>query len=373
MKQKLVLRVLAEAMGWTEEETKSECDWLRLMARLKYDTYQGYQAGVRFIESLVVWVQQFPQNERKIAYDLIRRRMIFVSANELRHLIEQVYPREVQPYLIGRASKQFGIAPYLVWSNPDARAWIEKARRRVLFMGLSDGARTDVLRRANVSRISNEQTVLAPVVDHDKWRDLQAELRKEHDGKDDPKFDCVWVLDDLTASGTTLLRCKDSKWKGKLWKLRNAIWLARKVLTTEFPLAEQFDLRVHHYLATQEALDEAKARSQQAHQEFGAAGWFGSVQFSYGMLLSNAVKLKQPGDSFVDLAQRYYDASIEDRHSEESGQKDVRMGYKGCALPLILEHNTPNNGVALLWADTDGANGAHRMRPLFRRRTRHHA
>jgi hypothetical protein len=382
MKQQLALRVLADAMGWDDEEAPREFAWLRLMSRLKYDTYQGYQPGARFIESLVVWVQQFPQHERKIAYETVRRKLIFVSANELRHLIEQMYTREVQPYLVARASKHFSIPRYLVWKSAEASKWVQDALRRTLFMGLSDGARIDVLRRANVGRISNEQVVLAPIVDHDKWRDLQKELRRDQPSDQDPKFDCVWVIDDLTASGTTLIRSKEVsdedtgekkfEWKGKLCKLQAAISDAREKLGKEFPLAEQFDLCVHHYLATQDALDAAKKLSDAARSTRGVSNWFKEVHFSYGMLLSKDVKLKHPEDTFVDLANRYYDKAIEDRHTEESGQKDVRLGYKGCALPLVLEHNTPNNTVALFWADTAGTQG-HRMRPLFRRRTRHQA
>ena len=43
----------------------------------------------------------------------------------------------------------------------------------------------------------------------------------------------------------------------------------------------------------------------------------------------------------------------------------------GCALPVVLEHNTPNNSIPLLWAETAGADGAHAMEPLFFRRDRH--
>ena len=39
--------------------------------------------------------------------------------------------------------------------------------------------------------------------------------------------------------------------------------------------------------------------------------------------------------------------------------------------PLVLEHNTPNNSVALLWAETAGGDTALAMRPLFRQRRRH--
>ena len=72
---------------------------------------------------------------------------------------------------------------------------------------------------------------------------------------------------------------------------------------------------------------------------------------------------------FWPLTQKYYDASIEDKHTDVGGG-DVRLGFGGAALPLILEHNTPNNSVALLWAETDGVEGVP-MRPLFRRRQRH--
>jgi hypothetical protein len=31
------------------------------------------------------------------------------------------------------------------------------------------------------------------------------------------------------------------------------------------------------------------------------------------------------------------------------GGTDGRLGFAGCALPLVLSHNTPNNAVYLLW------------------------
>jgi hypothetical protein len=49
----------------------------------------------------------------------------------------------------------------------------------------------------------------------------------------------------------------------------------------------------------------------------------------------------------------------------------MKLGYANCALPVVLEHNTPNNSFPLLWAETARANGAHAMEPLFFRRDRH--
>ena len=55
----------------------------------------------------------------------------------------------------------------------------------------------------------------------------------------------------------------------------------------------------------------------------------------------------------------------------KKGGKDAHFGFGECGLPLVLDHNTPNNSLALLWAETPGDGGKHPMRPLFRRRQRH--
>ena len=52
MNQDLGLKVLGQIMNWTHNRAQEEFAWLKLMARLKYDGYRDFQAGVRFIESL---------------------------------------------------------------------------------------------------------------------------------------------------------------------------------------------------------------------------------------------------------------------------------------------------------------------------------
>lgn len=76
----------------------------------------------------------------------------------------------------------------------------------------------------------------------------------------------------------------------------------------------------------------------------------------------------------LDLGDRYYDHALYERikqHCDENGQSDMKLGYANCALPIVLDHNTPNNSIPLLWAETPGANNVHPMRPLFHRRDRH--
>ena len=128
---------------------------------------------------------------------------------------------------------------------------------------------------------------------------------------------------------------------------------------------------VHHYIATPNAADVAKERQGRAAGEQGER-WFKKIEFSFSTILNASIKVDTVTDlDFLKLADKYYDASIEPKkHLEECGVKDLKRGYAACSLPLILEHNTPNNSLALLWAESTGEKG-HPMRPLFRRHQRH--
>jgi hypothetical protein len=91
-------------------------------------------------------------------------------------------------------------------------------------------------------------------------------------------------------------------------------------------------------------------------------------------MLPENVQLSAPRDiAMLALCDRYYDHDLFQRlkkHCEQAGQTDMKLGYANCALPIILDHNTPNNAISILWAETEGA-GGHSMQPLFRRRDRH--
>jgi hypothetical protein len=149
MNEALALRLLRKIMEWDEETATREYRWLRLMSRLKFDGYRDYLAGVRFAESLAGWLSQFDPRHRKPAYDFVKNRLIYFSPPEIQRLVEQFYPRFVEPRLREDAGRAARVAPYMVWADANSRQIIERKRRQVLFIGLSDGARIDILRRAN--------------------------------------------------------------------------------------------------------------------------------------------------------------------------------------------------------------------------------
>lgn len=127
---------------------------------------------------------------------------------------------------------------------------------------------------------------------------------------------------------------------------------------------------VHHYVASAFARDENRRRDELARAALGPT-WFKSVEFTHGLVLPEDM-LVTPAKhgAFCELIERYYDPAIESE-SLKRGRTDAKYGFASGRLPLVMEHNTPNNSVALLWAETGGSEGRPAMRPLFRRRHRH--
>lgn len=365
MNQGFVLGKLAVLLGWDNETAQAEFAWLRLMSRMKYDDYQEFLAGIRFIESLADWLQQFPTNEREHAYRFIRSRLVFFSAGEMRHLVELFYPDTVEPRLLTCAAQLAEIPRYRVWANREASELYRKLLRKSIFIELSDGARLDVFRRAHEGRISNEQIVTAPRINKAKWDEMLSELRKDlADG--DARFAFAFLVDDFTASGTTLLRKVGEQWKGKLQKCWDDL---EDVLSTHFE--PDWTMVVHHYVATLQAATAINERDSLKRSESKTGKWFERVELTWGTVLPPGFKVMPAEEpEFARLVETYYDDTIETRHMKIGGE-DGRWGFGACGLPLVLEHNTPNNSIALLWAETSGGTDTHAMRPLFRRRQRH--
>ena len=80
--------------------------------------------------------------------------------------------------------------------------------------------------------------------------------------------------------------------------------------------------------------------------------------------------LSQIGNPIVALSQKYFDPVLRDEHKAKGGS-DPFLGFGGLALLVVLHHNTPNNSVGLLWADTSERDDGAKRRALFPRRERH--
>lgn len=379
----LALNLIGQVMNWDNEVATKEYAWLRLMSSMKYDGYSDFRAGVRFLESLVSWLRQFDPADREPAYNFIKTRLVYISTLEMQRVIENFIPETVTPFLRQSVAIPLGIKPYEVWKTAASSKAFSDALRRCLFVGLSDGSRIDVLRRANSGRLSQEQVIPMMNVDDEKWKSLGNDLRTEQGP--DAVFDDVYLIDDFTASGTTFIRFPaGGKPKGKLAKFESMVQDAKTRLGADFPLQDQYTLHIHHYVSTMQAHEALQERVDEAETMLPGRSYRAAI-ITEGALLPADIKVGDvdasgsatsttPGDGpIIDLCDRYYDNELFDRlkkHCQEAGQTHMRFGYAYCALPVVLEHNTPNNSIPLLWAETDGKQGP-AMRSLFHRRDRH--
>jgi len=383
MNNTLALNLVADVMKWDNEVATKEYAWLRLISSMKYDGYSDFRAGVRFLESLVSWLRHFAEADRAAAYAFVKTRLVYISALEMQRVIETFIPETVTPYLRRSVGAELGIKHYEVWKTAQGAAAFRRRLRLCLFVGLSDGSRIDVLRRANAGRLSQEQIIPMMNVDDDKWKSLAGDLKDELGN--DARFEDVYLIDDFTASGTTFIRFPEGNPKGKLYKFEKIVQDAKQRLQADFPLANGYTLHIHHYVSAKQAHDALEERVAEANQKLQNKS-FGCTLITEGMALPSDLRIatidkntrtatptRSTDGLTVDLCGRCYDHDLFKRlekHCREAGQTDMKYGYADCALPLVLEHNTPNNAIPILWAETEGKLGQS-MRPLFFRRDRH--
>jgi hypothetical protein len=88
---------------------------------------------------------------------------------------------------------------------------------------------------------------------------------------------------------------------------------------------------------------------------------FAQTQVLAGAVIDSRLLTVDTTTPIGALCDRYYEEGLGDEHTG-----NVKFGYDGCGLPLVLHHNTPNNSLFLLWARR-----SKNFAPLFVRYERH--
>lgn len=365
MKSSQARKLIGNVMGWSDEEATREFQWLDLMAQYKFDHYQGYGPGRRFFLTLLRWLTQFGPQDRRTAYGLLRDRLVFVSQTEMHHLVGRSGPiiwREMRRHV----ATLCGVAVHEVDLDAAAQRRMQLLQERTLYVGVSDGARIDVFRRFNEGTINNEQVVQTGEFSDRKWEDLHAHLKKRLDARgfvtEAAQFEWVCLIDDFSASATSSLSYDDEKreWKGKVIRFLNG-----PPKTSQQALLDDSVIEIHHYLGT----EVARQRLTDACPSLTSAYPNLKPLVTFAHVLPVSVMLQNSGDpGLLELLNRHFDESCGD----DIVGYQIALGYKNGGLPLVLDHNTPNNSVALLWASSrKDSTSQTPVSPLFPRRKRH--
>ena len=366
MRDILAERILAKVMKWKPKDVAREMPDLLALASNKYDEYQQFSPGMKFIESFALWLNQFETNEeRKKAYEFVRDKLIFISEKEMAHLVTISYPDVIKPILIQQVANKINLPEYDITKIVNNKEF-DVLRRKSLFLGLSDGAHTDIFRRSNPG-ISHEQIYQTYEISRERAKDMLETLEEdlnEEPSKEDNRFRIAFLLDDFSGSGISYLR-RDSNtssgYKGKIEKIITGI------KDVENPMHLLFNSTDVHicivlYLATTQA---RKHLETLISEIFGSEEPMCTIQIVHE--LKDSVKLNtEKENEFINLLKKYYDPSIETKHYKKGQHNKPFLGFDECSIPLILNHNSPNNSLPILWFED-----YRKFRGLFPRVSRH--
>jgi hypothetical protein len=362
MKDENAQALLAKVMGWGSDETIAYVPRLQLLADFKYDQYQRFAPGKRFIESLALWLNQFSAGDRQTALDFVLEELVFFSEEEMTHLVQTAYADHIVYERIRLISEEKDIPPHCI-AQVVRHDRFKELRIKSLYLGLSDGARTNDLRRASDGEIGNEQIWQAYEIGEDKSADMKSALAealsKEKFSAAPGKFNLIWLIDDFSGSGNTYIRYEDGRFKGKIKKVYDQLHSSQLVDTSHY---EVFLLL---YVATRQAIDHIEYWADLFTSERG----YKPLRVRVLCTIERSMSLTaQPASNATTLLANkdYGDPSCADKHFRVGGTEDVRFGFAGCALPVVLNHNTPNNSVFILW----GPESSH-FPGLFPRVSRH--
>ncbi len=354
MKQELADLLLSTIMDWDIEGVVKYREHLEDLADLKYDHYQQYRPGGRFLENLAIWLNHFKDlAEREIALNFLLKNLIFISPLEMNQLVSMVFPDSIKLQL-KEQSRRLQKDNALKLSENEKYDLLNILIKESLFLGLSDGARIDVFRRSN-PELNHEQICLSYEIPDSKYDDITDSIKKNIEKMNLQGFlkkyasssliKNIFLIDDFSASGISFIR-KEEKWKGKISKLLESL------INNKFNL-DTVKLTIILYIATEKAINYIKQQLSEYQKK------------RYIDVEVQALQIISPytlTDNEEALFKKYFDNKIIDSHYKKGKIDKPYLGFDECSLSIVLYHNTPNNSFPIIWGIDEA---------LFPRITRH--
>ncbi len=368
MNSNLANQLLASIMKWDAPTLASERAAIEFMGRMKYDAYDSYMPGMRFMSSLVQWLNDIKEEDRDEAYRFIKEKLVFISSTQMNYLVDLLYDSKIRPILLKKATVNAEMPSYML-CNKKVQCQFEIEKRSALVIGLSDGAHTDILRRS--AGFNNEQVLTNYYPDGKKLEDMLDELRKDEklNGIKMPFFRRIFLIDDFTASGKSFIRFdeSDEKYHGKLKKIIDE---QQKIEHLSYLLnpEQKIQIDILFCIATEKARTNIKSSLD---KYLNSVNWQDKVEFNIHIVqvledkLSNDIKKDKDLVKVLKKDEHFVEECVISKSYKVGKNDNPWLGFDECALPVVLAHNTPNNSLPILWQD------AARFHGLFPRISRH--
>ena len=387
MNSNLASLLLSSVMGWDYVGLNSERPELEFMGSMKYDAYDRFMPGTRFMSSLVQWLNQFDEEDRKTVLDFVKKKLVFVSSTQMNYLVDLLYDSKIRPILLRKATENAQMPSYML-CNKKVQKQFDIEKRSSLVVGLSDGAHTDILRRS--AGFNNEQVLTNYYPDEKKLKDMLDDVRndKKIKGIEKPYFRNIFLIDDFTASGKSFVRYDDNakKFKGKLAKIIDQLRAENKERTDEeIAAGEKEEMHLSYLLDANQpevhidilfciATKKAVRNIRNGLDDFLLKRGYDKIKYHIHVVqelddsLSKEIT-EDPNLMKVLEKPHYLHQNLKDDTAYKVGSVTrPYLGFDECALPVVLSHNTPNNSLPILWQDTDNDQ---EFKGLFPRISRH--
>ena len=347
------------------------------MGSMKYDAYDRYMPGMRFMSSLVQWLNDIKEEDRDEAYKFIKEKLVFISSMQMNYLVDLLYDSKIRPILLDMSTAETGMPSYKC-SSKVVRTRFEIEKRSALIIGLSDGAHTDILRRS--AGFNNEQVLTNYYPDGKKLKDMLDELRKDQKlkGIENPFFRRILLIDDFTASGKSFIRFDESdrEYHGKLKKIIDELCIKdyvekeEKIEHLSYLLnpEQKIQIDILFCIATEKARTNIKSSLD---DYLKSVNWQNKVEFNIHIVqiledkLSIDIKTDKDLVKLLKKDEHFVKECVISKSYKVGKNDNPWLGFDECALPVVLAHNTPNNSLPIIWQD------AERFHGLFPRISRH--
>jgi len=309
--------------------TKDEAARITFLSRRKYDNYDHFPLGESFFVRLLTWfTRNFKRNERDIALEVIKN-IKYIDQYELKELTKSTFKNIINKIVIDVDITIDGDwYTYLEARNN----MLYNELRRTIFVACADDIRFDLFRRYAM-RTHPKPFIKDNFVEYYKINKTSLD--------DLPDFNRVMLIDQLSGSGTTMLRKECEKWTGKLSRFLN-IWEEK---------IEDKTIYYCPYILSDVSNNNLISKIPIWKKDEGIKNDINilpTCNISISPCISNkegtAIDEKKPVSK---LCKKYYNKFIENEHIKKGG--GAQYGYGGAGLTLIFQSNCPNNSLPLLW------------------------
>ena len=359
-------QLLSKVMGWTDFRLAEERPWIEFIANMKYDAYDQYMPGTRFIASLVQWLSQFEEiSERQIVYDFVKKQLVFISSTQIFYLVKLLYTTKIRPEIRRRVAEEKNVSPFFIGkieSTEDYEAHIRKS----LIVGLSDGAHIDILRRS--AGLNNDQVLTNYYPNEDKLTDMLKELKNDPiaEKQTEIQFSSLFLIDDFTASGMSFIRKEGNNYKGKIKKVIDQLQNDQS-LGMLFDNSVPIQICIFFCIATTDALTYLNDEIQKYLIDNNYIMHY-DIKVDAVQIIDTSISSEiREMYELCEIARKYFkdEDEVLTKSYIKGKHTNPYLGFNECALPIVLSHNTPNNSLPILWQYTTNFKG------LFPRVNRH--